>query len=51
MVQMKADKRDYEAPKLVAHGSIEKITHGGSHGGVTDANFTRGTPIDDITFS
>lgn len=45
------EKEEYEAPKLLAHGSIETITQGGSAPGVLDADFPAGTPFPDLTFS
>ncbi|RYE70651.1 MAG: lasso RiPP family leader peptide-containing protein [Oxalobacteraceae bacterium] len=44
-------KKFYEAPALRAHGSIEKLTQGGSTGNNLDAAFPTGTPFSQITFS
>ena len=46
-----AKRRTYEAPRLIAHGSLEKLTKGGSNGTLLDASFPRGTPFSDLTFS
>lgn len=41
----------YEAPKLQDHGTLEALTQGGSTGNIIDADFPRGTPQDQLTFS
>ncbi len=41
----------YSAPRLIAHGSVEKITKGLSVGLRLDASFPVGTPVTDITFT
>jgi hypothetical protein len=41
----------YSAPRLTAHGSVEKITKGLSVGHNIDAAFPRGTPIDQLSFT
>ena len=44
-------KKTYQAPTLRAHGSIEKLTQGGSNGNSLDATFPSGTPFSELTFS
>jgi hypothetical protein len=44
-------RKGYSAPRLIAHGSVEKITKGFSVGFALDATFPRGTPITDVTFT
>lgn len=44
-------RKGYSAPRLIAHGSVEKITKGLSIGFALDATFPRGTPITDIGFT
>ena len=44
-------KKDYVKPQLTNHGTIEALTRGGSTGGSLDADFGRGTPRGDLTFS
>lgn len=47
-----AEQREkYETPKLGSHGSISALTKGLSTGSFLDANFLRGTPVEDLTFS
>lgn len=41
----------YSAPRLIAHGSVEKITKGLSVGTATDAAFPAGTLVGDLTFT
>lgn len=41
----------YSAPRLTAHGSVEKITKGFSIGLALDSAFPRGTPIGDLSFT
>ncbi|NDV01344.1 lasso RiPP family leader peptide-containing protein [Pseudoroseicyclus tamaricis] len=45
------DKRQYEAPALVAGGSLEELTQGASTGTKLDASYQIGTPFGDLTFS
>jgi len=44
-------KVQYSAPRLTAHGSVEKITKGLSVGHNLDAAFPRGTPVDTLSFT
>lgn len=44
-------KRVYSIPRLTAHGSVEKITKGGSGTTYLDASFPVGTPFSELTFS
>jgi hypothetical protein len=45
------EKRSYEKPELVAHGSIATITQGSSTGTRLDVSFPSGTFFSDLTFS
>jgi hypothetical protein len=45
------DKKAYEAPQLVVHGSLEDLTQAGKNGGFLDADFSAGTPKGSLTFS
>lgn len=44
-------KRAYSAPRLLAHGSVEKITRGGFGNDHLDATFPVSTPKSGLTFS
>jgi hypothetical protein len=41
----------YSAPRLTAHGSVEKITKGLGVGLAIDAAFPRNTPLTSLTFT
>jgi hypothetical protein len=41
----------YSAPRLTAHGSVEKITKGLSVGSSLDAAFPVHTSVSDLTFT
>ena len=45
------EKKSYEKPELVAHGSIATITQGNATGARLDAAFPVGTFFSDLTFS
>ncbi|WP_245259115.1 putative RiPP precursor [Salinarimonas rosea] len=45
------EKLAYVAPELEVLGTLEDLTHGTTSGTVTDADFSAGTPIPDLTFS
>jgi hypothetical protein len=44
-------KREYEAPVVKVIGSLQELTLGTSQGNYLDADFPRGTPYGDLTFS
>lgn len=44
-------KRAYSAPRLTAHGSVEKLTKGGFGDDHLDASFPVSTPKSGLTFS
>jgi len=46
-----AVKKSYAQPKLTAYGSVEVLTQAAATGTRTDATFTGGTSIEDLTFS
>lgn len=48
---VRAAKLGYETPTVERLGTIEELTKAGRGGGMTDASFTAGTPVDDITMS
>jgi hypothetical protein len=41
----------YEPPSITSIGRIEDLAQGGAIGKVLDADFPRGTPFADLTFS
>ena len=43
--------KTYARPTLRAHGKLETLTQGQSTGSSLDADFPRGTPKGDLTFS
>ncbi len=45
------NKSKYVKPELKAHGSVEKLTHGGTTGRKLDADYSMGTDFGDLTFS
>jgi hypothetical protein len=40
----------YSTPRLLRHGSVEKITKGSSTGAALDATFVIGTAFSSLTF-
>jgi hypothetical protein len=44
-------KEEYVAPVVEELGSLRELTLGQSYGTLTDADFPRGTPFGDVTFS
>ena len=44
-------KTQYEAPELTVHGTFESVTQAFGTGTRLDADFLRGTPAPDLTFS
>jgi hypothetical protein len=42
---------EYQAPRLVVHGSVVDLTLAHAAGGVTDHSFPAGTPVSQLTFS
>jgi hypothetical protein len=50
-MEQETEKREYEAPSLVVHGSIESMTQGGLGDFALDAAFPAHTPVSELTFS
>jgi hypothetical protein len=44
-------RKVYSAPRLKAHGSVEQVTKGLSHGHKLDATFVVGSEVVDLTFT
>ena len=44
-------KKEYVAPALEDLGSVTELTLAGSRGNSLDADYGRGTPFGDLTFS
>jgi hypothetical protein len=43
------DKKTYEAPRIQDHGDLTELTALTTTGTVLDADFSAGTPLEDVT--
>lgn len=50
-MEIKTGKALYESPELTVHGTFESLTQAFGTGTRLDADFARGTPVPDLTFS